>query len=148
MARATTKAPAPARKGSPLRSDLMQLKAFSAGVDRLARAMPGRTSIRQALAFIMLGEQIIDGQEVVISDLRHNGGEDNLGNPLFDESIGRSYQLFLDEPTKDYPTPLQWIRLETDPSDRRRKIVRLTAKGEAMLKQVMKDTTRASPPAS
>lgn len=100
-----------------------------ARLNSMAQATPSRTSLRQVLAFITLGREITQGRDVTIADLANINGAGDDGKPIFDASIGRSYGLFLDRPTKDYPEPLGWITLEEDPADRRRKLVRLTKKG-------------------
>lgn len=105
-------------------------------LDELARALPSRVSVRQAYAFLLIGQRLAAGKDTVISDLRESGIMDSQGKPVFDASIGRSYQLFMDEPSKDYPEPLGWITLKADPEDRRRKLVQLTDKGRAFLKRI------------
>lgn len=129
---------APVVRKSPLAGDVVALAQVSAILELLAKALPSRVSIRQAFAFVIVAERLAAGHDIIVSDLKTIAGDDAFGNPVFDASIGRSYQLLMDEPSKGYPEPVGWLRLETDPNDKRRKLLRLTAAGEAMAKKIVK----------
>ncbi|WP_146111992.1 hypothetical protein [Brevundimonas vesicularis] len=128
---------APVVRKSALANDVTALAQIVRVFEQLAKAMPTRVSIRQAYAFLHIAERTAGGHDIIVSDLKALG-DDAWGAPLFDASIGRSYQLFMDEPSRDYPEPLGWLRLETDPADKRRKLLRMTAAGEAMAKKLVK----------
>lgn len=129
---------APVVRKSALANDVTTLAQIGGVLEQLAKAMPSRVSVRQAYAFLIVAERLAGGHDIIVSDLREIGGTDAWGKPVFDASIGRSYQLFLDEPSRDYPEPLGWLRLEPDPNDKRRKLLRMTAKGEAMARSLVR----------
>lgn len=104
--------------------------------DALVRALPPRASIRQAYAFLLICQGLEAGKDMTISDLRQSNLKDAAGNPVFDDSIARSYNIFMDQPTKDYPNPLGWMTYTLDPEDRRRKLLTLTPKGRAFLEKI------------
>ncbi|WP_312490972.1 hypothetical protein [Brevundimonas sp.] len=105
--------------------------AFAKTLQIIAAKIPARTSLRQIYAFALIVEANSLGKSIIVSDLKEIAGDDDTGEPIFGQSIGRSYQLLM-EPTKRDPDGLGWIKLETDEDDNRRKIVRLTEKGEAI----------------
>lgn len=129
---------APVVRKSPLANDVVALAQIGGVLELLAKSMPSRVSVRQAFAFLIMSERLAGGHDIIVSDLREIGGTDAWGKQVFDASIGRSYQLFMDEPSRDYPEPLGWLRLETDPNDKRRKLLRMTDQGEAMAKKLVK----------
>ncbi len=109
--------------------------AFSNVLGFVAAKIPPRTSLRQFYAFALIVEANSLGKSIIISDLKEIAGDDDTGEPIFGQSIGRSYQLLM-EPTKRDPDGLGWIKLETDEDDQRRKIVRLTAEGERIASHI------------
>ncbi len=130
---------------SRLKEGVHQFMAFANVLGFMAAKIPARTSLRQVYAFALIVEANALGKSIIISDLKEIAGADDTGEPIFGQSIGRSYQLLM-EPTKRDPDGLGWIKLETDEDDQRRKIVRLTAEGERIaghisrtLRQVKKD---------
>jgi len=132
------KAPAPApRPKTPtgLARDVWSYAAFSEALRALAEEAPPRTSLRQMLAFAMMVEREAMGHETIVSELRELAGSDKEGQPILGQAIGRSY-LLLTAPSDQAPDGLGWIELEPDPSDARRKVIRLTPKGEAMARRV------------
>ena len=114
----------------------MSINRPTAVLDELARALPPRVSVRQAYAFLLIGQGLAAGKDMTMSDLRQSGLKDSAGNPVFDDSIARSYNVFMDEPTKDYPNPLGWMTYSLDPNDRRRKLISLTPKGQAFMDRI------------
>ncbi|WP_292046111.1 MULTISPECIES: hypothetical protein [unclassified Brevundimonas] len=111
-----------------LKSGVNQFSAASWMFQMFAQKVPQRTSMRQIYAFTLVLEALSNGREIIVSDLKELAGDDEKGEPIFGQSIGRSYQLLM-EPTKRDPDGLGWIRLETDENDQRRKLVRLTEEG-------------------
>ena len=140
----------PAKGGAALRAP-SRLKEGAGTFMALAKALqfvsakiPARTSLRQFYAFALIVEANSLGKSIIISDLKEIAGADDTGEPIFGQSIGRSYQLLM-EPTKRDPDGLGWIWLETDEDDQRRKIVRLTDKGEAIANHILR-TLRSTTP--
>ena len=119
-----------------IQSDGMKINQATALLDEIARALPPRVSVRQAYAFLLIAQGLAAGRDMTMSDLRQSGLKDSAGNPVFDDSIGRSYNIFMDEPTKDYPTPMGWMTYTLDAHDRRRKLISLTPKGKAFLEKI------------
>jgi hypothetical protein len=120
---------------SRLKEGAGQFMALSKALQVIAYEIPPRTSLRQIYAFALIVEANSLGKSIIISDLKEIAGADNTGEPIFGQSIGRSYQLLM-EPTKRDPDGLGWIKLETDEDDQRRKVIRLTEKGEAIANQL------------
>lgn len=118
-----------------LKSGVNEFSALSWMFQMFARKVPHRTSMRQVYAFSLILESLANGREIIVADLKELAGDDDNGEPIFGQSIGRSYQLLM-EPTKRDPDSLGWIALETDENDNRRKLVRLTEKGEAMARNI------------
>lgn len=100
-------------------------------VSWLATNTPARTTIRQALAFVMIGEADTNNRPHTLSSLRSSGGRDVYDKEVFLTSIGRSYQLFLTPELSDDEMALGWVEQENDPDDKRVKKLRLTAEGKA-----------------
>lgn len=114
-----------------------ELMSWAKTLQIIVEQIPARTSLRQAYAFALIAEANALGKSIIISDLKEIAGADSTGEPIFGQSIGRSYQLLM-EPTKRDPDGLGWISLETDEDDQRRKIVRLTPQGEAIANQIVR----------
>lgn len=134
----------PLRFMPPKESDVSDLKLetktftrMSNAVRLLAMDLPATATIRQVLTFSMIVEQISKGHDTIIAEIREVAGLDNRGTELLGQSIGRSYQVFL-EPTKRDPDRLGWLALELDENDNRRKVLRLTDKGEAVALSIAK----------
>lgn len=120
-----------------IKSEAWTFCQFSTALEALAFELPNRVTIRQVLVFSLIAEKAAMGMDVTIAELREKAGADRHGNDLLGQSIGRSYQVFL-EPTKRDPDALGWARIEEDENDRRRKLLRLTKEGEAIALKVAK----------
>lgn len=125
---------------SRLKEGVSQFEAFAKVLQIIATEIPARTSLRQVYAFALIVEANSLGKAIIVSDLKDIAGADKAGEPIFGQSIGRSYQLLM-EPTKRDPDGLGWIKLETDEDDQRRKIVRLTPKGETIADHIRRTLT-------
>lgn len=128
---------------SRLKEGAGEFMALAKALQILVHEIPARTSLRQVYAFVLIVEANSLGKSIIISDLKEIAGADNTGEPIFGQSIGRSYQLLM-EPTKRDPDGLGWIKLETDEDDQRRKIVRLTEKGEAIANHLRRTVATAT----
>ena len=128
---------------SRLKEGAGEFMAFAKALQTIAFEIPARTSLRQVYAFALIVEANSLGKSIIVSDLKEIAGADKTGEPIFGQSIGRSYQLLM-EPTKRDPDGLGWIKLETDEDDQRRKIVRLTQKGEAIANQLRRTIATAT----
>lgn len=95
----------------------------------LSEATPDRMSIRQMLAFLMIGYANAKGQSIALTQVRELAGE-ALG-----QSIERTIQVFF-PPTKNMPSALNWVYQEVDEDDRRKKYLKLTAQGRWIINQV------------
>lgn len=101
----------------------------------LATQLPARTSLRQALAFVMLARSFAASRPMTIGDLRETG-QDAWGEPLIGSSIAKSYQLFL-EPSKALPDSLGWLTQVPDENDRRVKHLVFTPLGLEVVAQIV-----------
>lgn len=135
--KAAPEAPKPLAPPASLLKDAWTYGQFGQALLFLAKQIPQRTSLRQTLAFIFVVEKISMGHEVVVADLADIAGDDVNGQPVFGQSINRSHQLLL-APTERDPDGLDWLYTEPDPSDARRKILRLTPKGMEVAQRVAK----------
>nr|WP_316628370.1 hypothetical protein [uncultured Brevundimonas sp.] len=130
-------------------SEAWTFSQFSAALLLLAKELPNRVTIRQLLTFAMIVEEVSQNHSITIAEIRAKAGPDKGfkenpdgshklgkdGKPeradLLGQSIGRSYQVFL-EPTKKEPDALGWLTVEENEDDRRQKFLRLTKEGEAV----------------
>lgn len=104
-------------------------KAFAAlerATRTLSNAMPARTSLRQALAFIFVASRNSQGQRVTMTDIRDSFRELDIGSETNGQSLAKSFALFTDEVEFG---GLGWIAHEIDRNDKRKKYLRLTANG-------------------
>ena len=113
---------------------------MSTALTLLAKELPATSTLRQVLTFAMIVERISLGQQPTMTEIKEASDKDARGSDLIPDSMGRSYQVFL-EPTSRDPDRLGWLTLETDEADNRRKMLRLTKKGEAMAVKVAKALT-------
>ncbi len=111
------------------------LDRWSDAVAFLASRLPARTTLRQALAFVMLARSLAAKRRMTIGDLRETG-QDAWGEPLIGSSIAKSYQLFL-EPSKALPDALGWLTQVPDEDDRRVKRLVLTPLGIEIVAQIV-----------
>jgi len=125
-----------ARKHSLL-ADAWTFAQMSTALTLLAKELPATSTLRQVLTFAMIVEKIAMGSSPTMTEIKEASGKDNRGSDLIPDSMGRSYQVFL-EPTDRDPDRLGWLLLETDAADNRRKMLRLTKKGEAIAVKVAK----------
>ncbi|MFN3558931.1 MAG: hypothetical protein ACK4UQ_06550 [Brevundimonas sp.] len=102
-------------------------------VARLVEQSEPRTSGRQILAFLAVAQAEADGKSIMLSDIRDIEGSD--GQPIIGQSIAQTFAMLLD-PSEREPRGLGWVRQEVDPDDRRRKYLKLTDKGRAVLESI------------
>ncbi|MFN3573605.1 MAG: hypothetical protein ACK4TR_08770 [Phenylobacterium sp.] len=100
----------------------------------VSEACPARASVRQVLAFSIIVYANAMGRQITLSQVREIAGE-GLG-----QSIERTIQLFF-APTKQVPDALGWIEQEVDEDDRRRKYLKLTARGRKIANEMTKALT-------
>lgn len=103
----------------------------------LAREIPPRTSVRQAMAFVAIARFDALNLSVTLAELRDAMGVDAQGMPLLGQSIERTFATFL-PPTPDEPEALDWCYQDADPNDRRRKPLRLSSKGRTMADRIVR----------
>ena len=108
--------------GLPLRSaaDLESLAGF---LQTLARLTPSRLTVRQSLIFIVIAYHHAMNREITV-----RGIQEILGDGEISKSIDRTYQVFL-APSHQYPEGLGWVDQHEDPTDRRRKALKLSVPG-------------------
>lgn len=127
----------PSRATSALPANAARdLGRLSRALQALAAELPGRTSVRQAMAFVTIAQLDAMGHSVTLTDLRETLGEDLEGAPLLGQSVERILNTFL-EPTKRDPDGLGWVYQENDEDDRRRKYLKLTDEGRGAAKRIM-----------
>lgn len=95
----------------------------------IAEAVPARCSARQVLAFCIIVYANAKGQSVTLSQVREVAGE-GLG-----QSIEKTIQMFF-SPSKNQPDALGWLEQEVDEDDRRKKYLKLTARGRHVANEI------------
>ena len=106
----------------------MSTSALKEALKTLAEALPSRLSIRQALAFIYVAEAEHRGQQITMSDLKEYFGDEG-------KSVANTFEVFYDSKDRD-PHCVGWVTQENDPSDRRKKFLRLTAEGHRVARML------------
>lgn len=109
------------------------LKDFSAGLLTLATLAPDRLTAAQLTFFMLAGIADIYGHPTTFTEIRETTGE-RIG-----KSLHTTYKVFLDDKNRDprRQLALGWLLRETDPSDNRRKYLRLTKEGRKVMSEVI-----------
>lgn len=108
-----------------------ELGRLSNALRAIASEVPGRGSVRQAMAFIIVAHANAMGSAITLTDLKEMAGDDATGVALMGPATARTLDTFL-EPTKREPDALGWIAQVPDEDDRRRKFLVLTEVGTAV----------------
>lgn len=118
------------REGMIQMSDFKQyarrFSSFASAVELASKHLESRVTIQQLLLLARVLEAEAMGQSVTVADIRER---DNLGS-----SLGRSYQIFT-APSKQFPDALDWLVIEEDADDRRRKTLKLTPAGRKIAEE-------------
>jgi hypothetical protein len=109
---------------------------LSSTLATLARDVPERTTIRQALALVLIAYSEAMGRELNLKGIRAGGGETPDGRPIIGQSIERTLDHFR-EPTQRTPNALGWVYAEEDKDDRRYKYFHLTDAGIEFINEVL-----------
>lgn len=109
------------------------LRSFSSGLLALAELGPERMTVAQTTFFMFAGLADLAGKPATFTELR------DLIGPVMSKSLHTTYKLFLGEEGRDSKrqAALGWLMRETDPSDNRRKYLRLTKEGRRVLTEVI-----------
>ena len=99
------------------------LKGLSSLMHILADMVPPRTAVRQIEALFVIASAHARGHSVTLSDVI--AAVDDTGGA---RALERSLHVFL-APNRVYPDALDWVEQVLDEEDRRKKYLRLTAKG-------------------
>lgn len=117
---------------------LSELRHFNAILVRLAALAPERLSLAQAVFFIEAARADLSGKPATFTELREKTG------PAISKSLHTTYKVFLGakdrEPKRQ--AALGWLARETDPTDNRRKYLRLTATGYRIIEDLMQATQK------
>lgn len=112
---------------------MVALRNFSAGLLVLGEVAPERMTLSQSAFFLMAAMADATGRKSTYTEIKEAVG------PALHRSLHTTYRVLLDEgrnTAKGREPGLGWLRRETDPSDNRRKYLRLTAKGRRVLDQL------------
>lgn len=112
---------------------MRDLTDFSAAVLKLAGVAPDRMTVAQSVFFLSAGLADLRGRPVTFSEIREEVGE------AISKSLHTTYKTLTDESVKrdgKRQPGLGWLRREIDPDDNRRKYLRLTSKGRAILNEI------------
>lgn len=129
-----------ATKSAPLIEHVAGLRHFSSGLLLLAEMGPERMTAAQSTFFMFAGLADLSGKPATFSELRE------LLGPVMSRSLHTTYKLFLGEDDRESKrqAALGWIMRETDPSDNRRKYLRLTKEGRHVMTELVRAVTGAN----
>jgi hypothetical protein len=124
------------KSGGPRPTPVGALTDFSAALIELAEQAPERTTAAQMAFFVLAGMADAAGKPATFTEIR-----DAVG-PTINRSLHTTYKVFLDRVQRRSDTPatrqgLGWLTREEDPEDNRRKYLRLTPKGRAVIRSLV-----------
>ncbi|MEM8575909.1 MAG: hypothetical protein AAGF48_14945 [Pseudomonadota bacterium] len=113
------------------------LLAFSRALIRAATMAPDRMTLGQLSFFLYAGMADIGGSPKTFTEIKEIAGE------RINKSMHSTYKIFLDgsrrSDAKNTPG-IGWLYTETDPTDNRRKLLKLTPKGQDVLNELLDAT--------
>ena len=120
------------KTGSRLPLPVGALRDFSAALIELAEQAPERTTAAQMAFFVLAGMADAAGKPATFTEIKDAVGE------AINRSLHTTYKVFLDREQRRSDTAavrqgLGWLTREEDRADNRRKYLRLTPKGRAVL---------------
>lgn len=116
---------------------LRELRGFSAGLLVLTELCSERMSPAQVTFFLFAGIADLSGKPATFTDLRE------LIGPAMGKTLHTTYKAFLDTSERESrrQVALGWLMREIDPSDNRRKYLRLTKRGREVMAEVLRAVT-------
>lgn len=119
-------------KSAKLSAFVKPLASLSATMLYLAEAGNDRLTINQAAFFLIAAAADARGRPMTMTEIME--GADGIINP----SVANTYKVLLEPNRKDYKAiGLGWLRREVDEDDERRKYLRLTEKGQSVVKAAL-----------
>lgn len=112
------------------------LRSFSAALIELAEQAPERTTAAQMAFFLLAGMSDAVGKPATFTEIK-----DAVG-PAINRSLHTTYKVFLDRVQRRSDTDvtragLGWLTREEDKQDNRRKYLKLTPKGRAVISSLI-----------
>lgn len=101
----------------------------------ISERLPGRSTIRQAYAFLLIVSANAAGQTITAKRLREIGGRGPDGEDVLGQAIQKTYQVLL-EASEYNPDGVGWVYTEMDKSDRRNNLLKLTNEGVRMAEEI------------
>jgi hypothetical protein len=125
------------KAGDALPTHIGELRNFSAALIELAEQAPERTTAAQMAFFVLAGMADAAGKPATFTEIK-----DAVG-PAINRSLHTTYKVFLDRVQRRSDTDvtragLGWLTREEDPTDNRRKYLRLTAKGRDVMRGLIR----------
>lgn len=125
------------KSGSKLATHVSELRDFSAALIELAEQAPERTTVAQMAFFVLTGMADAAGKPATFTEIKEAVG------PSINRSLHTTYKVFLDRVQRRSDSDatrqgLGWLTREEDQEDNRRKYLRLTPKGRAVLTSLLK----------
>lgn len=114
------------------------LRDFSVATVRAAELGPDRLTLGQLVFFLYAGMADLAGRPATFSEIREAAGS------RINKSMHTTYKVLLDGARRSdrADTPgVGWLYTETDPTDNRRKLLRLTPKGIDVLEAITTERT-------
>lgn len=114
-----------------------ELRSFSAGLLVLTELCSERMSMGQVTFFLFAGLADLAGRPATFTELR------DLIGPSMSKSLHTTYKVFLGHKEREQrrQVALGWLMRELDPSDNRRKYLRLTKQGREIMAEVVRAVT-------
>lgn len=123
--------------GAPLAFDPGFYVDYADSLKLIAERLPARSTVRQAYAFLLIVAANSMGRSITAKSLRDVGGTRPDGEEVLGQAIQKTYQVLLD-PSEYNEDGVGWVQIETDKSDRRNNLLRLTPAGERIANEIMK----------
>lgn len=124
------------KSGGPRPTPVGALRDFSAALIELAEQAPERTTVAQMAFFLLAGMADAAGKPATFTEIKEAVG------PAVNRSLHTTYKVFLDRIQRRSDTDatrqgLGWLTREEDREDNRRKYLRLTPKGRAVINSLI-----------
>ncbi|BDW83715.1 hypothetical protein MACH24_31530 [Erythrobacter sp. Dej080120_24] len=116
-----------------LMNSLRELKDWSGFLIRLAEHAPERLTLSQSVFFLEAAIADLSGRPATFTEIKEKHGG------VMSRSLHTTYKVFLGEEGRESKRQqaLGWLMRETDPSDNRRKYLRLTVTGRRVMEDIL-----------
>lgn len=121
---------------NPLFKHAGMLAELSKAMVVLAEEAPDRMTLSQGMFFLLAASADLEGKPTTYTEIKEEFGE------AVNRSLHGTYRVLL-KPSRPYPNALGWLDRVEDPTDNRRKLLTLTAKGRMIIQSLIRALERA-----